>query len=253
MFGPVGFADVAAQGDFWHFQAKDFVTALIALAAFLTAVTNVWVAYLRRQKIKCDVGEALRIGYGPRPLHYLMFKIDVYALNKGARPGVITRMAIEVRGHQTVKLLHWTEVSKTENIAPKGTARKIWTDFAGFASPILVPKYDAKLVEAVFVNDKSGGDLVVGHEYKFRLYFWMAGRKKPIRGRVRNVKITPDDDEVLQNESTVNEKGIRARFLYLTASDGKDFRAPISVQQTATREEIPTPESPGFRDDGAKK
>jgi len=49
------------QPDFWKFGAKDLITALIALAAFLTSVTNVWVAYLRRNKLRCDLGDALRI------------------------------------------------------------------------------------------------------------------------------------------------------------------------------------------------
>jgi hypothetical protein len=198
MLAQIPIHDIANQPDFWHLQAKDVATALIGLAAFFTSVTGVWVAYLRRYKLHCDTGDALRIGYGPRPNHYLMFKIDVFALNNGARPGVITRMALELRGHHSVIWLYWTEVTKTENIAARGKPRQIWTDFAGLASPILVPKYDAKLVEAAFWANQPS-DLAIGHEYRFKLHYWMAGRDRPLLGRERSLKITPDDDKHVDN------------------------------------------------------
>jgi len=116
-----------------------------------------------------------------------MFKIDVFALNTGARPGVITRMELELEGHHSKISLYWTEVTKTENIAEKGQPRKTFTDFAGFASPVLVPKYDARLIEAAFWADKSN-DLSPGHEYTFRLKYWVVGRKKPLLGKPRNLK-----------------------------------------------------------------
>jgi hypothetical protein len=217
-----------SQPDFWKFNAKDFVTGLIALAAFLTAATNVWVAYLRRHKLRCDLSDALRIGYGPRPDHFLMFKIDVFAMNDGARPGVITRMAIQLLGHHSDATLHWTEVTKTENIAGKGEARKVWTDFAGFASPILVPKYDARLIEAAFWADQKS-DLAPGHTYRFSLFYWVAGSKKPHRGTERALKIDAVEHEFLETKATTNDKGLRARHLYLTSTDGRSFRAPQST------------------------
>jgi len=125
---------ILQAGEFWKFQAKDVATLLIGLAAFGTAATNVWVAYWRRQKLRCEISDVLRLGYGARPKHYLLLRIDVVALNERARPGVIKRLAIRVeeqgRPLDQPLYLRWTEVLKSENIAPKGQGRKIWTDFA---------------------------------------------------------------------------------------------------------------------------
>jgi len=122
-------------------QGKDLITAVIASAALLTSLTNVWVAYLRRPRLLADLADSLRIGYGPaKDGHLLTFRIDVYAINSGARPGIISRMGIEIYETSTPSepmRLQWTDVVKSENIAAKGEPRKIHTDFAGFASPVV--------------------------------------------------------------------------------------------------------------------
>jgi hypothetical protein len=221
--------NAVSNPEFWKFTAKDLITAVIALAAFLTAVTNVWVAYIRRHKLRCDLGDSLRIGYGPRPHHLLMFKVDVFVLNQGARPGVITRMAIELSGHQSITNLFWTEVTKTQNIAEKGAPRDVFVDFAGFASPVLVPKYDARLIEAAFWAEHTA-DLVAGHNYRFKLIYWVAGRKKPYYGIERELKITPDERDFLESQGTKDAKGgSRSRHLHLASSDGREYRAPLST------------------------
>jgi hypothetical protein len=213
---------------FWQFNAKDIITAIIALAALLTSLTNVWVAYLRRHKLRCDLADVLRIGYGPRPNHYLMFKIEVFAMNTGARPGVITRMAVQLTGHHSQTMLYWTEVTRTENIAPKGEPRKIWTDFAGFASPVLIPKYDSRLIEAAFWADRTA-DLAVGHAYRFKLMFWVAGREKAYSGGQRMFKLTPIEHDFLERVATSDARGFRARHLTLASVDGKEFKSPVST------------------------
>ena len=214
-----------AADTFWDFAAKDLITAVIAMAAFLTAATNVWVAYLRRRKLRCDVGDGMRIGYGKRPAHDLTFRIDVFALNLGARPGVITRMAIELQAPQGPVSLHWTEITKTENLAPKGRGRDVWTGFAGFSSPVLVPKYDARLIEAAFWS-RAHCELQAGVRYTFRLHVWVAGSKTPLVGKERSFQINELDGQFLQTHGTVDEVRLRGTHLYLTSVDGSSFSVP---------------------------
>src|SRR5580700_5363754 len=114
------------QSDFWRFQAKDLVTLLIAVAAFLTAATNVWVAYIRPRRLKCDLADTLRISYSSRPQHLLRFLVDVFAINTGAKPGVVSRMAIEVSGpNGNSTVLRWREITKNEDTAGAGEPRRV--------------------------------------------------------------------------------------------------------------------------------
>lgn len=116
------------QTDFWHFQAKDIATLLVALAAFFTAATNLWVAYIWRRRLKCELSNTLRIFYSRRPEHLLRLLVDVVAINNGAKPGVITRMALQItsaRDPTDGTLLPWREILTNENIGDKGETRKI--------------------------------------------------------------------------------------------------------------------------------
>jgi hypothetical protein len=231
------------QYDFWHFQAKDLITLLIAGAAFLTASTNVWVAYLRPRRLKCDLTDTLRISYSSRPQHLLRFLVDVFAINTGAKPGVISRMAIEISSsNDKSTVLRWREIMKNEDIAGRGKPRKVWTRFEGFASAILVPKYDARLVEAVFLADHNF-DLVEGVTYRFRLLYWLAGRKKCFRGGERQLAITPSIFKFLETRATADERGITERLLFTTSTDGKTFLTPpaANLMQTETTPSTPLP------------
>jgi hypothetical protein len=231
------------QSDFWHYQAKDVITLLIAVAAFLTASTNVWVAYIRPRRLKCDLADTLRIFYSSRPQHILRFLVDVFAINTGAKPGVISRMAIEISGSNNKStVLRWREIMKNEDIADAGEPRKVWTRFVGFASAVLVPKYDAKLVEAVFLADENF-DLVEGVTYRFRLLYWLAGKEKCFRGGERQLAITPSIFKFLETRATANQIGITERLLFTTSTDGKTFLTPpaANLMQTETTPSTPLP------------
>jgi hypothetical protein len=229
------------QSDFWRFQAKDLVTLLIAVAAFLTAATNVWVAYIRPRRLKCDLADTLRISYSSRPQHLLRFLVDVFAINTGAKPGVVSRMAIEVSGpNGNSTVLRWREITKNEDTAGAGEPRRVWTRFGGFASAVLVPKYDAKLVEAVFLADQTF-DLVEGVTYRFRLLYWLAGKEKCFRGGERQLAISPSIFKFLETRATADQTGVVERLLFATSTDGKTFLTPPAANLMQTE---PTPTSP---------
>jgi hypothetical protein len=230
------------HSDFWHFQAKDLITLLIASAAFLTAATNVWVAYIRPRKLKCELSDTLRISYSRRPEHLLRFLIDVFAVNTGAKPGVISRMAIEIRCREKkdeTTILRWRELIQNEDIANKGEPRKIWTKFVGFASAILVPKYDARLVEASFLADSSF-NLKEEGIYTFQLLYWLNGKQKCFRGAEKELTVTKEIFGFLETKATATEKGITERLLFMTSTDGKVFSPPPSANLMQTE----TPLSP---------
>ena len=211
---------------FLQFQLKDLITATIASAAFLTAATNVWVAYLRQPKLKTDLAESLRMGYGPETKgHHLVLMVDVFAINSGARPGIITRMALEIYETNEPKKkirLNWTEFLKSENIAPKGEPRKVHTDFAGFAAPVPVPKYDARLIEAGFAANATW-NLVANRDYSMRLIYWMAGHAKERYGKVKEFKLDDRTVGILEKEATTAPGGIRPGHVFLAAADGRHY------------------------------
>jgi hypothetical protein len=227
---------LAQQPDFWHFQAKDLITLLIALAAFLTAATNVWVAYIRPRRLKCELSNTLRVFYSQRPDHLLRFLIDVVAINTGARPGVITGMAIHIvcaTDRSKEMLVRWREILTNENIAEKGEARKISTKFLGFASAVLVPKYDARLIEAAFYADRNY-DLQEGLAYNFRLLYWLDNKNECFRGTEKNLTITTNIFKFLESKATANEKGITERLLFTTSTDGSTFLPPPAANLMQT-------------------
>jgi hypothetical protein len=213
------------QTGFWTYQLKDLVTGLIAAAALVTSLTGVWVGYLRPRKLRCDLGEKLRLFYTSKPNCLLRIFADVYALNTGAKPGVITRMNIEISDIARKGIagtLYWREFTKTENIAGKGEPRKIWTSFAGLASPVLVPKYDACLVEAGFLCDDQFA-LAENATYELRLLVWIAGRNGPIKSPPRRITTTDEMLHFLATKATGDSKGIVERHLNLTSNDGVNF------------------------------
>lgn len=210
------------------FQLKDVVTATIALAALVISLGNVWVAYLRPRRITCNLSDTLRISYSKRPEHLLRFLVDIYALNTGAKPGVITRMRLElwdVADPCSKVLLQWREFMKSENIAAKGTPRRVWTTFNGFASSVLIPKYDARLIEAVFFADNQF-ELRKDATYRLRVLCWLDNGKEPIISTVRTLSITERIFNMLETQATANEQGLTDRMLFLMSDDGKSYTAP---------------------------
>jgi hypothetical protein len=214
--------------NFWNFQAKDVLSPWIALT--FSAIT-VFLAYMFPRKLYCDVSDIIRLGYGQRPQHDLLIRIDVTALNQGARPRVLKRMELELESATTRQkfTLHWTEVLKSENIAEKGQVRKLWTDFAGNASPVYVPKYDAKSIDAAFWAHR-GSDLVADSTYRFRLIWWTAGRKDPIWGRWLSFELKQPHIDVLNTLGTPDEHGIRKHHLALRVCAGGTTFEPIASQ-----------------------
>ncbi len=231
MLGPNCTVCSQPQPSFWAYQLKDLVTGLVALAALVTSLTGVWVAYLRPRRLRCDLGNIVRISYGGRSKRRVRFMVDTYAINAGARPGVITRMAIRLwcaGSEDSATTLYWRETTKSEDIAEKGSSRRVWTIFAGFASAVLVPKYDSRLIEAAFFSEDDF-DLEEGGNYSFQLNCWVDGSRKPILGRVKQFTITQSSFRFLQAKATADDSGIVQRHLFLTSDDGETFIAPSSA------------------------
>jgi hypothetical protein len=213
---------------FWSLQFKDLITGSIALAALVTSSTGVWVAYLRPRKLRCDLADTIRISYHSHSKRQVRIMADAYAMNTGARPGVITRMRIELHkpgpGNSKVAL-YWRETTKSEDIAEKGSSRRLWTSFAGFASAVLVPKYDSRLIEAAFFSEEDS-EFEEDQTYFFELNSWIDGATKPIIGRTKQFTVSAFMLSFLQTRATANDQGIVDRHLYLTSEDGCNFIAP---------------------------
>lgn len=222
---------VPPQPQFWAYQAKDAITGVIALVALITSSTGLWVAYLRPRKVRCDVGDAMRISYGGHSKRKVKFMADAYAINTGARPGVITRMTIRVwrSGFESSPLeLYWREITKSEDITTKGSGRRVWTTFAGFASAVLVPKYDSRLIEGAFISE-ADFQFEENETYSFQLACWIDGAKAPIFGNIKQFTISPTIYRFLRTRATLNDLGIVERHLYLTSDDGQIFTARDST------------------------
>jgi len=220
-----------SQPSFWTYQIKDVITGVIALVALITSSTGVWVAYLRPRKMRCDLADTVRISYVGPSKRRVKFFADAYALNTGARPGVITRMTIRLcrispEGAATV--LYWRETTKSEDIAEKGSSRRVWTTFAGFASAVLVPKYDSRLIEAAFFSEE---DFVFkeSETYSFQLNCWVDGAKTPVTGETKRFVVSQSILRFLETRATSNNHGVVERHLYLTSDDGQTFTAPTSA------------------------
>jgi hypothetical protein len=228
------FAHLAPQlpPDFWKLQAKDIITAVIALAAFFTALTSVWVAYLRPRKFDCELGPVIRFGYGPNSDHRLIVRGDVVITNVGARPGILTRMAIRISYGSQNTDLHWSEVLKTENIAGKGEPRKLWTDFAAFASLIPVPRYDSKLVEAGFWSGHPT-TLLPNVPYNFQLRYETAGSRKVRHGAMQKFTLSQEACSFLDAHCTGDERGIREKHLELRTTDGRTYLPMVPPLRSA--------------------
>lgn len=106
----------------------------------------------------------------------------------------------------------------------------------GFASAVLVPKYDARLIEAAFHADHSF-DLKENFAYCFRLLYWLDNKKNCLRGAEKALTITPEIFRFLESKATANEKGITERLLFATSTDGRSFVPPPSANLMQT--EIP--------------
>jgi hypothetical protein len=227
---PISAVGLQTQAGFWTYKLNDLVTGIIGLAALMASLTGVWVAYLWRRRLECNLGDMLRISYGGASKRNVRFFVDVYALNKGAQPGVITRMAIElspIDNKERVAVLRWREITKSEDIGEKGKPRRIWTVFAGFATAVLVPKYDARLIEAAFYSEEDV-TLEAGVTYTIQLQCWVAGVKKPVTGARRQLTMTKAMVAFVNTRATADESGIVERHLFLASDDGTDFIAPSS-------------------------
>jgi len=204
-------------------QGKDIVTAIIALAALLTSITSLWAGYLRKARLHFTLPDRLAFGYG-KDLR-LHLRADIAASNLGARPGVVTGMRLKLTRDPVPKEepnksidLYWYEVLETKNIAEKGQPRKLWTDFVAFSSPVVVPKYDAKLIQAGF-GTKTNPGFSPGR-YHLRLAAFQADSKRPIYSDDRTIELTEAAHQILWRDCVTDATGVRKAHLSLFFEDG---------------------------------
>jgi len=230
--------------DFWHFQAKDAITAVIALAAIVIAATNVWVSYLRRHRLTCELGNTLRLSYGANGTRRLAITVEVYAINTGARPGVITRMALSLAAGPGTRQTHldWTEVRRTSNAAAKGEPISITSEFQALASPIIIPRYEARVVEATFWS-ADDVELKAHVMYDLRLICF-TGTKSRIRGSMQHIFLVDLDlAQLHQTDAPAEQEKLRSQLILFghhgnAFSNEEHFQAALAASKEPWRKDL---------------
>jgi hypothetical protein len=119
-------------------------------------------------------------------------------------------------------------VLETKNIAEKGQPRKLWTDFVAFSSPIVVPKYDAKLVQAGF-GTRTKQELAPGL-YKLRLVAFHADDIERLYSDERAIDLSKDALDFLSKNCITDGNGVRKAHLPIFFEEGS-YKAEISAAQ----------------------
>jgi hypothetical protein len=135
-----------------------------------------------------------------------------------------------IRGNEIVSL-KWYEVLETKNIAEKGQPRKLWTDFVAFSCPIVVSKYDAKLVQAGF-GTQSKLDLTATR-YQVRLVAFHADGKEALYSEERAIDLREDGLNFLKQNCITDQTGVRKAHLGLFFADGAYSAEAATLQDPA--------------------
>jgi len=205
-------------------QAKDVITALIGLAALITSITSLWAGYLKKARLRFTLPGQLGLSYSKDM--QLIIIAEIAASNVGARPGVITQMGLKLtrEGEEPISLT-WREILVTENIAEKGQPRKVWTSFAGFSSPVVIPKYDAKQINAGFWSPEK--PLLNPGTYRLRLSASQADRKKLLSSDERSIEFSQAALDVLSKYTVADQTGIRKTRLDMFFED-ETYKSDLS-------------------------
>jgi hypothetical protein len=135
-------------------KLSDVLSVIAVTVSFLTLIITIYYKYIKKGKIKVLAADRMQLLYGPNRKAF-SFTVALSIFNIGARAiGVVRLHGFISSGDQKNAVpFEWDAFAQGTNLA-QGAGYKPFTEFTGYAEPIIVQGYSAESRTVHFVTLK---------------------------------------------------------------------------------------------------